>query len=152
MFSRLQNFLLQQLRQGTSPRALAITCSTGAVIAVFPTLGTTTLLCFLAGYIWKLNQPLLQAINYAMAPIQLLMIPVFLKLGAWICRVPAVSINPQTMIAEFWADPGKFMLAYGWAGLQAIVAWAVVAPLIFSGMYFLLKGLITKVEAMRGAK
>lgn len=152
MFSRVQKFLLDQLRQGTTPRALTITCATGVVIAVFPTLGATTLLCLLAGLIWKLNQPILQAINYALAPLQLLMIPVFLKLGAWLCRVPAVSINPQTIISEFWADPGKFFVDYGWAGLQAILAWALVAPLIFLLMCLVMKIVITKIESIRSAK
>lgn len=134
--------MLNQLRQGTTPQALAVTCATGVVIAVFPTLGTTTLLCMLAGMIWRLNQPLLQAINYALAPLQLLMIPVFLKLGAWICQVPAVSVNPQTMITEFWAEPAKFMVDYGWAGLQAILAWVLVAPLLFVVTRFVMKILI----------
>lgn len=152
MFLRLQKFLLDQLRQGITPRALAVTCATGVVIAVFPTLGATTLLCLLAGVIWKLNQPLLQAINYVLAPLQLLMIPVFLKLGAFICRVPAVSVNPQTMISEFWTDPSKFFVDYGWAGLQAILAWGVVAPAIYLMMFLVMKVLISKIEVLRSSK
>lgn len=152
MMKRVQTFLQDQLRQGTSPQALALTIAVGAAIAVFPTLGATTLLCFLAGVVLKLNQPALQVINYALAPLQLLLIPFFLKLGAWICRVPAVSVNPQTMIAEFWASPGKFLADYGWAGLQAILAWIVVAPFIVLITRFVMKYLIDKAQKIRSPK
>lgn len=152
MLKRVQNFLLDQLRQGTSPQALALTIAVGAAIAIFPTLGATTLLCVLAGLVLKLNQPLLQVINYTLAPLQLLLIPVFLKMGAWICRVPAVSVNPQTMIAEFWGDPGTFMVNYGWAGLQAILAWMVVAPFVFIITRFVVKRLIEKTQSLRSPK
>lgn len=152
MLKRVQNFLLDQLRQGTSPQALALTIAVGAAIAIFPTLGATTLLCVLAGLVLKLNQPLLQVINYTLAPLQLLMIPVFLKMGAWICRVPAVSVNPQTMIAEFWSDPGTFMVHYGWAGLQAILAWIVVAPFVIMITRLVMKRLIEKTQSLRSPK
>lgn len=152
MLNRVRNFLLEQLRQGTSPQALAMTCATGVVIAVFPTLGATTLLCLIAGTIFKLNQPILQAINYALAPVQLLMIPVFLKLGAWICQVPAVSVNPQVMIQEFWQNTGKFFADYGWAGLQALLAWILVAPFIFVITKFIIAKIIERAQKVRVVK
>lgn len=149
MFKRVRRFLTEQLRQGTSPGALATTCAVGVVIAIFPTLGATTLLCLFAGVTFKLNQPILQAINYALSPVQLLMIPVFLKLGAWVCRVPAVSVNPQIMISEFWQDSAKFFSDYGWAGLQAILAWGLLAPIIFFMSRMVVSKIIKRVQRLR---
>lgn len=150
MLERFKKFFLEQLRQGTTPRALALTCAVGAVIALFPVLGATTVLCLIFGAILKLNQPVLQTVNYAMAPLQLLMIPVFLKAGAWICRVPAVSVNPQKIVTEFWESPGKFVTDYGWAGLQAILAWALLAPVVLLIVNFLVLLAIKRIQRARG--
>ncbi len=148
--ARAKSFLLQQLKQGASAEGLALTCAVGFALALFPALGTTTLLCLLAGTLMKLNQPTLQAVNYLLAPVQLLLIPVFLKMGAWIFSVPAVSINPKTVVGEFFNSPGLFFLNYGLAGLMAMVAWLVVMPLAGFIVYQILKVLFNKIQSVRG--
>ncbi|QDK36884.1 DUF2062 domain-containing protein [Bdellovibrio sp. NC01] len=139
IFDRAKSFIIEQLKQGATAEGLALTCSVGFALALFPALGTTTALCLVVGTVMKLNQPTLQAVNYLLAPVQLLLIPVFLKLGAWIFSVPAVSINPKTVIAEFFEAPGLFFVNYGLAGLMAMIAWLVVMPALSFLVYRILK-------------
>lgn len=146
---RVQAFLLMQLRQGASPNGLARTCAVGFALAVFPALGTTTALCLLFGSLMKLNQPTLQAVNYILAPLQLLLIPVFMKMGAWIFSVPAVSFNLKTMMEEFFQSPGLFFVNYGVAGLMAMVAWLFVMPFVAFITYRVLKVVFTKFKRER---
>ncbi len=128
MLRRVREFIGHQLKQGATPQGLALTCAMGFFISLFPIIGATTVLCLAAGWALKLNQPTLQAVNYLLAPLQLLMIPVFIKAGAWVFHVPAVSVNPKTIVSEFMNDPGHFFSAYGMASLQSIVAWAILTP------------------------
>ncbi|QDK44597.1 DUF2062 domain-containing protein [Bdellovibrio sp. ZAP7] len=148
-FDRSRQFLIQQLKQGASAEGLALTCAVGFALALFPALGTTTALCLLVGLVLKLNQPTLQAVNYLLAPVQLLLIPVFLNMGAWIFSVPAVSFNPKTIIAEFFAAPGIFFVNYGMAGLRGMVAWLLVMPVIAAVAYLVLKVVFQNLQKVR---
>lgn len=135
MFKKVQAFLLAQLKQGATPHGISLACAVGLTGCLFPTLGATTFLCFVVAHFLRLNHPIVQTVNYATAPLQLLMFPIFLKLGAWICQVPAVSVNPEKIYHVFMESPALFFNDYGWAWLQAILAWAVIAPFVMFASY-----------------
>lgn len=77
--------ILSQLLQGISPEKIALTIVVGAALGVFPVLGASTLLCALVGMWLRLNQPILQLVNYAVYPLQIALIFVFLRIGERIC-------------------------------------------------------------------
>lgn len=149
MFNRVRLFLLTQLKHGITPHKVALACAVGLTGCLFPALGATTLLCFIAAYSLRLNHPIVQTVNYAMAPLQLLMFPVFLKLGAWICRVPAVSVNPEKIYHEFMASPSHFLDEYGWAWLQSLLAWVVLAPFVMFFVYKLVRWIFARTASQK---
>lgn len=119
--------ILTQLKQGISPSKLALSVALGVTFSVFPIFGTTTYLCMLSGVILKLNQPTLIAVNYLMTPIQLIAIPVLIRIGEKILKLPAVSFNLKTMFQDFFHSPMTFMNVYGKSALAAIIVWSVIA-------------------------
>lgn len=119
-----------QLKQGVTPKQLALTCAVGSVLGIFPLLGVTTFFCILLGLVWKLNQPILQAVNYLLYPVQLLLLPTFVLMGEKLTGSEPVSFNPSTVVKEFMADPRIFLGHYGMAGFHAVMVWAVVAPFL----------------------
>ena len=123
-----------QLNQGTSPLGLARTCAVGATLAIVPLLGATTALCAIAGVRFKLNQPLIQLVNYLLYPVQLLLLPVFIFLGAKLTGSTPVAFNPKEVMAEFTIDPSRFMKHYGLAGLHAVLVWVMICPFLFKGV------------------
>lgn len=124
--------LLIQLKQGASPEKLTRSVSLGATLSLFPILGSTTLLCFLAGLIFKLNPIAIQTVNYLLTPVQLATIPLFIKAGELIFGLPPISFNPAQLASEFWAAPIYFLTVYGKSALAGVVVWAVFAgPAIF---------------------
>lgn len=137
MFKKIQAFFISQLKKGITPRELALACAVGITGCVFPAIGATTFLCFGAAHFLRLNHPLVQAVNYATAPLQLLLFPIYLKLGAWICQVPAVSVNPEKVLDMIVETPSLFFADYGFAWLQAILAWTLTAPILFVAVNFL---------------
>lgn len=149
MFKKVRELFLAQVRQGATPQGLALTCAVGFTIALFPVLGITTVMCLVAGQVLRLNQPVLQAVNYALAPVQLLMIPIYLKLGAWVFQVPAVSVNPLTMVEEFMASPKAFLQEYWVASLQSMAAWALVTPLAAVAVYFVTRTVFQGYQKLR---
>ena len=132
IFNKLKRLISEQLRQGVTPKGLAMTCAFALSLSVFPLIGTTTLLCLFFGNLFKLNQPLLHALNYIFYPLQFLCIPLFLFAGEAILGLPHLIIHPTEMVQQFTANWRQFLRLYTMAGLQAAFAWCLLAP--FAGL------------------
>ncbi|MDE3200130.1 MAG: DUF2062 domain-containing protein [Acidobacteriota bacterium] len=133
------------LRQGMSPRRLALTLSLGFAIGCLPMVGIPTALCAVLALAFGLNQPAIQAANYAALPLQLLLIGPFIKLGRWI-----ISGNP--MPGDLLHTPvTKLLTASGSLAGQALLAWllvAIPAVLVFT---FALTPVLRRVPAIAQA-
>jgi uncharacterized protein (DUF2062 family) len=127
---KLGDPILAQLKQGTTPKNLALSCSLGLTLSLFPILGSTSLLCLGVGVALKLNHPTLQAVNYLMTPLQLLGIPIFLHVGESLFGLNHVSFNPMRLGKELTSNPGAFFSHYGSSALAGIFIWACIAPII----------------------
>ena len=119
--------LLNQLRRGATPEGLAVSCAVGVVIGVNPVLGSTTVLCLVAGALGGLNHVALQTINHLVYPLQLILLPVFVRLGEWIFRLDPVPLNPITLVREFMTGPTVFVRKFGGSGLAGVAVWSALA-------------------------
>ena len=126
---KVRDPLVAELRQGTSPEALATAVATGAALGLLPFLGTTTAACALAGRLARLNHLALQLTNYLLAPLQLLLIIPFVRLGETIVGAEPVAIDLPTVIRVCTETPGLFLARFGLAGLHAALGWTLVVPL-----------------------
>lgn len=133
---RVRNPLLALLTQGATPEKLAAGFAWGTVCSLFPVLGLTTVLNAGVAYWRKLNQPLLQALNYALTPIHLGMILVYVHLGEWIWIADDEHFSLSEMLKSFREMTlADFFHKFSLAGLHALTAWALTAPLIFLAVY-----------------
>jgi uncharacterized protein (DUF2062 family) len=120
--------LKTQLRQGTSPRMIAVTVAAGCVLSVFPILGSTTILCAVIAAAFGLNQPLIQTVNYLLYPAQIALLFPLYRAGEWLFQQPPVPLFSLTeLTARFWNSPGQFFIDYGLVAVYGIVAWALIA-------------------------
>jgi uncharacterized protein (DUF2062 family) len=117
-----------QLTQGITPEKIALTLAVGSALALFPILGTTTLLCLLAGVLLRLNQPIIQIINALCTPVHLPVIFCMVRLGSWMFNVPSAHLGIRMMNHMLWDDPMDFFEKFGFTALHAIAAWALLAP------------------------
>lgn len=140
MFKKIKNVLVDQLKTGVSPEKLTDAVIAGALVGVFPLLGATTALAFLSGYFFKLNQVVIQAVNYLLYPVQLLMIPVYIKVVSLIFNVGDVPIRPDYILKKFNENILEFFRLYGLIALYAILLWIIGSIILF----FLLRPLIVK--------
>lgn len=124
---KLWHPILGQLKQGTTPEKLARSIALGATISVFPILGATTSLCFIAGLALRLNPIAIQAANYLFTPLQLASIPLFIKSGEWLFGLDPISFNPSTLAANFFAEPWTFFSVFGKSALAGSFIWMLVA-------------------------
>lgn len=143
---KVKNVIAQQLSQGTTPHDIALTFALALFLGLIPLLGTTTTLCILFAWMFKLNQPLIQLLNYVFYPLQLIGIPTFLYIGESILQSPHTTIYPTEMATQFFADWKLFFVKYGMAGLHALLAWIIIAPILSIGLYFIVRPIVEKLK------
>lgn len=132
---RILGPVLAQLRQGITPEKIALTAALGAAIAVFPILGSTTLLCGLAAWALGLNQPIIQLVNYLCYPLQFVLLLPFYRAGEWF-GAPHVALSIPQLISRFNAGPLEFVAEFGLVALGGIAAWIIAAPVAITALYF----------------
>lgn len=149
MIQKLKTVIQSQLTQGVTPHGLALTCAFALTLGIFPILGSTTILCFLAALLFRLNQPVIQILNYIVYPLQIVLLPFFLKAGQVLFKAPPLTIDPEVLMKEFAADWQAFLSRYTIAGLQGIAVWCLVAPFLGVLVYFVMKPLMKKMKFTR---
>src|SRR5579864_5060415 len=94
------------LRQGISPPRLARALALGFALGCIPIVGLPTALCAMIALAFRLNQPLIQAANYAARPFQLVLILPLARLGAKL--IPMAS-NPGLNLALLSHSPAQLL-------------------------------------------
>jgi uncharacterized protein (DUF2062 family) len=113
------------LSQGVSPRRLALTLALGFAIGCIPVIGIPTLVCAGLALALRLNLPAIQAANYAVMPLQFLLIVPFVRLGGWLCTSGQAQAARATAFAH--ASPLTLIQGFGSLAAQALLAWLILA-------------------------
>lgn len=135
---RTVDLILAQLRQGITPPKIALTLALGLALTVFPIFGSTATLCLLVGIWLRLNQPLLQLINWGATPLQFPAIYFFVRAGERLTHATPISLSIPVLVRSFRASPAAFLREFGVTGLRGILAWALIAPPLAAVLYLLL--------------
>jgi hypothetical protein len=109
-------------------------------LGVFPILGSTTALCAIAGILVRLNQPIIQAINYAAYPVQLVLLIPFYRAGEYLLGRAPIPLSIPLLVDRFQTDAGQFLKDFGMIGIGGILVWLIVAPVAIVGMYLAVRG------------
>ena len=141
MFKKVKLVIRDQLMMGVTPEKLAQSLVGGILIGMFPLLGACTLLAALAAFTFKLNHVAIQMANYLMYPVQIIMIPIYVKIVSLVFDVGDVPIRPDLILKQFGAGPLQFIKQYSLIGLYAIVLWCFLS----AALYFILYPMILKV-------
>lgn len=130
-------FIGQTLKQGTTPKKLAITCALGAVIGIFPIMGTTTLLCLALAILFRLNIPVIQLANYLVTALQVILIFPFIKTGIYVFHLKPFSYSKDQFIDLFQNNFWTLLKDSGAAIAAGIGIWLLTAIPLFFILYFL---------------
>lgn len=134
---RVRGPLLALLTQGATPEKLASGIAWAFVCSLFPFLGFTTGLNAAVAFWRGLNQPLMQAVNYALSPLHLVMILVYVRLGELVWGATDEHFSVSDMLTSFRdLGIGEFLQKFAWAGAHAFTAWALTAPLLYWATYY----------------
>lgn len=144
-YHRIRRPITELLRQGVTPEKMALSLALGVALGVFPVLGTTTALCAVAAFAWRLNLPAIQVVNYFVYPLQIALLIPFFRLGEKLFGAPHLPLSIgqilATVHASFWSAT-RFLWTTIWHGA---VAWCLVAPLFVALAYVILVVLLRQI-------
>jgi uncharacterized protein (DUF2062 family) len=143
--------VLAQLRQGITAEKISLTMAIGLVLGLFPIFGTTSALCVLAALWLRLNQPMIQLVNWFAAPLQLPGIYLFVRIGERLTRAPPVHFSIAGLVQQFRAAPLLFLQQFGVTGLRAILAWSLIAPAVAAAVYVAFLPPLRRLARLRAA-
>jgi uncharacterized protein (DUF2062 family) len=136
-FSRFWQVIAGALRQGVTPRKLAVACAMGCVISIFPVFGSTTLLCFSVAIAFRLNIVVIQTVNYLLTPLQLVLLIPFMQAGIFLFNLTNVSLDVNDLILRFKSDFIALLSDLGGVILGGIAVWMLAAIPLFFLLFFL---------------
>ena len=131
--------IARQLRLGITPKEIALTIALGLTLGIFPILGATTILCTIAAARLRLNQPIIQLVNYVAYPLQLVSLLPFYRAGETLFGRPHLPLSIPMLIERFGAGPMQFLADYGMIGMYGIAVWCIVAPSVAGAAYVLVQ-------------
>jgi uncharacterized protein (DUF2062 family) len=136
--------IVAQLTQGVTPEKIALTVALGIALGVFPILGSSTALCAIAGIVIRLNQPIIQAVNYLVYPLQLVLLIPFYRAGEHLLGRAPIPLSITLLVDRFRADAGQFLADFGMIGVGGILVWLIVAPIAIAVIYAATRGPLRK--------
>ena len=131
------------LKQGLSPGRLALSFAIGAVIGVFPFIGTSSTLCVLVAWPLRLNQVAIQISNYLVYPLQFILLIPFVRMGESILGVEPISLDPSVLVDAMSADFFGGIGTYGKSLLHGCFAWSLVALPAIAILWAVIYGLLS---------
>lgn len=127
--------LLSLLRMNNSPAQIAHAVSLGLLMGIFPIYGTSTPLCFVFAYIFRLNPTAIQLANYAMYPFQFILLIPFIQLGVWIMGWTVDSAFLEQIAGMLATDFCGALSEVGNLLLAGALAWLLVSAVLYGIIY-----------------
>jgi len=143
-YRRIAEPVLGLLRQGVAPQSIALGLACGAVIGVFPVLGTTTVLCTLAAIALRLNLVAVQTVHLLMTPVQVLLIIPFVRVGETLVGAPAEPLSISAGFELFSHGAWHATTILGSAIVHAVIGWLALGPLTLYLLYRLLRPILER--------
>jgi uncharacterized protein (DUF2062 family) len=139
------------IKEGMSFRKISLSIALGIVLGIFPVLGATTLLCTIAAFVFRLNLPAIQVINYLVYPLQLILLAPFYGAGSWLFKDQSWALIEGNFIDflknDFWGTMANF-----WdLTLYAVFAWSIICPFLILILYGFLKPVTRALTSSRSS-
>lgn len=124
------------ITSGTEPKKLALSTAVGWCCGLCPLLGVSAGLCCLAILVsrGRLHGPMTLLANLLSVPVELLMIPVYMRLGQVLTGAPSQTF-PRISLRDLFGPGGVELLKL--VG-RALLAWTLTWPLLVGALYFAL--------------
>ena len=137
------------LKQGLTPKQLALSLVVSALVSVFPIYGISTIALTCIALPFRLNLPIMIAFSYIIEPLKLLVLIPFINIGASVFGTEHTLLSfdaiKTSYNTSFWSTARQ--LSYEL--LCGSVGWLLTAIPLGIVLYFILKGILTYLDKLK---
>lgn len=126
--------LLRLLQCGATPEKLAWSLAVGAAVGINPLLGSTTVLALALAGVFRLNVVASQIANHALYPLELLLFPVWIKVGSLLFGTPGLPLTKAALMDAVKHHPWATTRALWTWEWHALVVWAATMCIVMPVM------------------
>jgi uncharacterized protein (DUF2062 family) len=134
---------------GASPEKLAWSIAAGLLIGINPILGSTTVLCLVMAFVFRLNVAASQIGNHIVYPLEILLVIPFIRLASRVFHTEPMPLSANELLhaaREHPVDLTRRLWLWEW---HAFLLWTILAaiaiPLLALIMTPLLRRLLVRV-------
>jgi uncharacterized protein (DUF2062 family) len=135
---------------GASPEKLAWSLALGLLIGINPILGSTTILCLVLAFVFRLNIAASQIGNHIVYPLELVLIIPLIRIASRIFRTAPMPLSAKELLHAAHENPlaiSRQLWLWEW---HAFLVWAVFAaiavPVTAMALTPMLRRLLERVE------
>jgi uncharacterized protein (DUF2062 family) len=122
--------ILGLLQHGATPERLAWSLALGAAIGINPLLGSTTLVALAVAGAFRINVVASQISNHAVYPLELLLFPLWIKLGSMLFGTPGLPIHKAELMDAVKHHPWETTKALWMWEWHALIVWAIAMVIV----------------------
>ena len=134
---------------GITPERLALCIGLGIALGLVPALGTTTLLCTVAAFLFRLNLPAIQLVNYFVYPLRLALLIPFIRAGEWLFGAKSLNLSSELIQRMMKEDLWKTIIDLWSTTMRALMVWLLIAPIIVALVYLIMMPLLKRLKPDR---
>jgi uncharacterized protein (DUF2062 family) len=131
LLQKIKTTILKQLKQGITPLKVSQSVLVGLLVGLFPVIGFTTILCVALGHKLKLSHVIVQGVHHLVFPLQLLIIPVYIKVITLLTGSEHIPARPDHVVQFFFSHPILFLREYGLIAIYAALLWLLISLPLF---------------------
>jgi len=134
--NKLGMYIRYNFTVGLTPQQLALTLAIGVAVGILPLVCGTTLLCAALAHRLRLNQAMIQTVNYLCYPLQIALFVPFYRLGATLFPW-GQQVTSEDVLQTVKHNPFAAVTLLGAATVKALCAWALIAPMLILCLYLI---------------
>lgn len=140
------------LKQGLTPKQLALSLVISTLISVFPIFGISTIALTCIALPFRLNLPVMIAFSYIVGPLKLLLLIPFINLGASVFGTEHTLLTFEAIKASYEVSFFDTVKSLSYELLCGFVGWLFIAVPSGVVLYLLLKATLTFFNKFRNNK
>lgn len=137
------------LKQGLTPKQLAMSLVVSTLVSVFPIFGISTIAITCIALPLRLNLPIMIAFSYIVGPLKFLFLIPFINLGASVFGTKHTLLTFTAIKSSYQASFWNTAKELSYELLCGTVGWALTAIPFGILLYFILKEILTYFDKLR---
>jgi uncharacterized protein (DUF2062 family) len=140
----LKRVIKKVLQTGTTPQKITVTLLLGISFGMIPVIGVSTLLLTIIAIVFRLNMVIIQAVNYLVYPLQIILYLPFLKFSAFFFKIDIKVFHILDWKVVWQSGFKEFSTQFLLLHAGALIWWTILCVPVILIFYPILNKIIER--------